>query len=81
MASWLPDTIGDVPDIASAMRFADTPLAAPARAPLHGEHTHDVLRDLLGLGQHEMEALGRAGAAVGPGMAAPEPMTGRERVA
>ncbi len=81
MASSLPGPQGGFPDIASAMRFADTPLAAAGRAPGHGEHTFAVLRDALGLDQTEIEALGRAGAAVGPGMVAREAgVTGLEAV-
>lgn len=69
-ASALPDPLGSFPDITSAMRFADTPLAAPRRAPLHGEHTLAVLRDVLALDEEAVAALGRTGAAVGPGMIA-----------
>jgi crotonobetainyl-CoA:carnitine CoA-transferase CaiB-like acyl-CoA transferase len=43
------------------LRMANTPLPPWAPAPLHGEHSLEVLRQELGLGQREYAALVRAG--------------------
>lgn len=40
---------------------SDTVRADYRRAPLFGEHTHDVLREVLGLSGDEIEALSRSG--------------------
>jgi crotonobetainyl-CoA:carnitine CoA-transferase CaiB-like acyl-CoA transferase len=38
-------------------RFAEAVLPSPARAPLLGEHTRDVLRELLDMSDTELDAL------------------------
>jgi crotonobetainyl-CoA:carnitine CoA-transferase CaiB-like acyl-CoA transferase len=43
------------------LRMANTPLPPWAPAPLHGEHSLEVLQQELGLGQREYAALVRAG--------------------
>jgi benzylsuccinate CoA-transferase BbsF subunit len=42
-------------------RFSRTPVRPQRGAPLLGEHTHEVLRDLLGLGDAEIAALDAEG--------------------
>ena len=42
--------VGRIPNIASPWRFSETPVADPKAAPRVGEHTHEVLRERLGLG-------------------------------
>jgi crotonobetainyl-CoA:carnitine CoA-transferase CaiB-like acyl-CoA transferase len=52
---------GAVRQVASAVR-AGPPRTEHRRAPLMGEHTATVLGELLGLEQHEIDELARAGA-------------------
>ncbi|HEY1335634.1 MAG TPA: CoA transferase, partial [Myxococcaceae bacterium] len=49
---------GTVPVVASPMRLSRTPVHH-GTPPLLGEHTGEVLRDVLGLGEVEIEALRR----------------------
>ena len=49
---------GSVPVVASPMRLSRTPVRH-GTPPLLGEHTDEVLRDLLGMGEAEIEALRR----------------------
>jgi crotonobetainyl-CoA:carnitine CoA-transferase CaiB-like acyl-CoA transferase len=76
-----PDTLArgivqDVPDpvhgtlkmVASPMRFSDTPVRFPETPPRLGQHSHQVLQSVLGLGDDEIADLSargivRAGAA------------------
>ena len=53
-------TRGKFSTIISPLRLSDSPLEAK-RAPLYGEHTADVLRDLAGYTAEEVEALRRKG--------------------
>ncbi|HSW17939.1 MAG TPA: CoA transferase [Ramlibacter sp.] len=46
---------GTVPNIAAPLRMHGTPLRAPMGAPLVGEHTDEILRELLG---HEAAIVG-----------------------
>jgi len=39
------------------IKFSDTPAGVRGPAPLHGEHTEEVLSELLGLSQHDIEQL------------------------
>ena len=50
---------GEVPMVASPLRFSDTPVEH-VRPPLLGEHTDAVLRDLLGRSEAEIDALRKA---------------------
>ncbi len=52
---------GRVPMVASPMRFSDTPLEYHAPPPLLGEHTDDVLGELLGLDAGEIARLREGG--------------------
>lgn len=61
--SWIPHPgVGRIPNIASPWRFSDTPVADPRAAPRVGEHTGEVLRQVLGLDDDALEGLGRSGA-------------------
>src|SRR5438874_6878741 len=53
-------TRGRFSTIISPLRLSDSPVA-PRRAPLYGEHTADVLRDLAGYSDDEIEALREKG--------------------
>lgn len=57
-------TAGEVPNVRAPMMLTETPLVAPRGAPALGEHTHSVLRDLLGYSAEllaELEADGILG--------------------
>lgn len=54
-------TAGTVPSIAHPYRLSETPGNAPVAAPLLGEHTGEVLSDLLGYGEARIAALAQAG--------------------
>jgi len=60
MQQMLPHaTAGEAPVGASPLRFSDSPVSYRHAAPLLGEHTHQVLRDRLGLSDQEIEELTR----------------------
>jgi crotonobetainyl-CoA:carnitine CoA-transferase CaiB-like acyl-CoA transferase len=48
---------GTIPVIANPIKFSDTPVEYRRPPPLLGEHTHEVLRELLGLGDAELAEL------------------------
>ena len=48
---------GEVTMVANPMRFSDTPITHEAAPPLLGQHTDEVLRDVLGLGPGEIADL------------------------
>ncbi len=48
---------GWVPNIRLPIRYSDTPMVDPRGAPSVGEHTQEVLAEILGLGPAEMEEL------------------------
>ena len=48
---------GNVPGVASPMRFSDTPVEYQAPPPLLGQHTREVLSRLLGMGDEELDRL------------------------
>jgi benzylsuccinate CoA-transferase BbsF subunit len=49
--------IGPHPYPGPVVRLAETPATFERPAPLYSEHTNDVLRELLGLGDDELQAL------------------------
>ena len=53
--------VGAHPYPGPVVRLADTPAIIERPAPLYGQHTDQVLRDLLGLGDDELTALRAAG--------------------
>jgi crotonobetainyl-CoA:carnitine CoA-transferase CaiB-like acyl-CoA transferase len=56
-----PDGQGKVPTRGLPIRFVDSPGALRATSPTVGQHTDAVLRELLGLGDGELEALRKSG--------------------
>jgi formyl-CoA transferase len=52
---------GKVSLVRSPMRFSETPIEYNTPPPLLGEHTDDVLRDVLGKSGDEIAALKKAG--------------------
>ncbi|MDH3599582.1 MAG: CoA transferase, partial [Candidatus Tectomicrobia bacterium] len=57
-------SLGDIPSLASPMRLSATPAAAPEGAPLLGQHTEQVLREIGGLGADRIAALAADGTIV-----------------
>ncbi len=55
-------TAGTVPVTASPLRFSDTPVQYDRPPPLLGQHTIEVLREVLGLNEAEIAALQPPGA-------------------
>jgi crotonobetainyl-CoA:carnitine CoA-transferase CaiB-like acyl-CoA transferase len=55
-------TVGKVRVVKSPVRLSKTPAKAPAPSPTHGQHTHEVLKDFLGLDEREIARLDQAGA-------------------
>src|SRR5262249_49020332 len=53
---------GTVRMVGAPIRLSETPGAVRTPAPMLGEHTADVLREKLGLGDDELAALRSAGA-------------------
>jgi len=51
---------GSLPGIASPMRFSDTPVEYTLPPPLLGQHTREVLGDLLGMPGDELDRLATA---------------------
>jgi len=54
-------TAGWVPNVRSPIRYSRTPIVDPVAAPAVGEHTQEVLRDLLGYDQDRLDHLAEAG--------------------
>jgi len=52
---------GKVRTVAAAVRLSNTPAKVKTPAPLLGQHTAEVLRDVLGMGAGEIAALDSAG--------------------
>jgi formyl-CoA transferase len=48
---------GSMAGVASPMRFSKTPVEYAAPPPLLGQHTRDVLSDVLGIGNEELDRL------------------------
>jgi len=56
----MPHPHGSVPTVASPMRFSKTPVEYKLPPPQLGEHTREVLGDLLGLRSEELDRLAAA---------------------
>jgi crotonobetainyl-CoA:carnitine CoA-transferase CaiB-like acyl-CoA transferase len=54
-------SVGKVRVVASPVRLSKTPAKKPTPSPIHGQHTRDVLHDVLGLTAHEIDRLAAAG--------------------
>ena len=50
---------GTMPIVANPVRFSDTPIEYGRWPPLLGEHTREVLRELLAMSEEEIDALER----------------------
>jgi crotonobetainyl-CoA:carnitine CoA-transferase CaiB-like acyl-CoA transferase len=63
LVSRIPHPIaGEIPNVALPFRFGATPVADPVAAPAIGQHSVEVLEDVLGLDGDEIAELERAGA-------------------
>jgi crotonobetainyl-CoA:carnitine CoA-transferase CaiB-like acyl-CoA transferase len=47
----------NVPSVANPMRFSETPITYDRPPPLLGQHTDEILRDVLGIGDAELASL------------------------
>lgn len=66
-------TLGEVPNIASPIRYQRTPVVDPVPAPSIGQHTQEILREVLGYGNDRIAELERCGTFGKPvGSATPE---------
>jgi crotonobetainyl-CoA:carnitine CoA-transferase CaiB-like acyl-CoA transferase len=57
-------SLGELKTLMPSYRFSETPVRDPVGAPLVGEHTRRVLRDVAGFGDARIEAMIEAGEAV-----------------
>jgi len=55
-------SIGWVPNVTLPIRYSHTPMVDPVAAPAVGQHTEEVLRDLLGYDEDRLAHLAEAGA-------------------
>ena len=62
LVSRIPHPVtGWVPHVRPPFRLSLTPVVDPIAAPAHGQHTREVLSEVLGYGPEELEALQAAG--------------------
>ena len=54
-------TLGQIPNIASPIRYSGTPMADPVPAPTIGQHTVQVLREVLGCSEDSIQQMARNG--------------------
>jgi len=60
--SWIPHpTVGQVPNLRSPIRYARTPVADPTPAPTIGQHSEQVLREVLGYDDARIATLAASG--------------------
>ncbi len=52
--------VGEIPNFASPIRFQRTPVVDPVAAPSIGQHSEEILREVLGLDPDRIEALARS---------------------
>ncbi|HEY0184056.1 MAG TPA: CoA transferase [Rhodopila sp.] len=57
---------GTIPNIALSFRLSGTPLADPVGAPVLGQHTEEILQNLLGYSRNEISSLIERGVVRGP---------------
>jgi crotonobetainyl-CoA:carnitine CoA-transferase CaiB-like acyl-CoA transferase len=55
------ETLGWVPNVSLPIRFSHTPVVDPVAAPAVGQHTEQVLRDVLGYDDERLARLAQAG--------------------
>lgn len=53
--------MGKVKLLKSPFRFSDTPVKPRTRPPLYGEHTLEILKDLIGASKKEIAILRKEG--------------------
>jgi crotonobetainyl-CoA:carnitine CoA-transferase CaiB-like acyl-CoA transferase len=53
--------LGSIPNIASPMLLSETPVVDPRAAPMLGQHTREVLTEILGYNSEQLGALSSAG--------------------
>jgi crotonobetainyl-CoA:carnitine CoA-transferase CaiB-like acyl-CoA transferase len=53
--------IGKLPTIVNPLRFSSSPVQYDRPPPLLGEHTHEILRDVLNLGAEQIAAIEKSG--------------------
>jgi crotonobetainyl-CoA:carnitine CoA-transferase CaiB-like acyl-CoA transferase len=63
--------VGWVPNVALPIRYSRTPVVDPVAAPAVGQHTREVLRDLLGYDDDRLARLAEAGTFGAPSETAP----------
>jgi crotonobetainyl-CoA:carnitine CoA-transferase CaiB-like acyl-CoA transferase len=63
--------VGWVPNVALPIRYSRTPVVDPVAAPAVGQHTREVLRDLLGYDDDRLARLAEAGTFGAPPETAP----------
>lgn len=54
--------LGQIPNIASPIRYARTPMVDPTPAPAIGQHTGEVLQDVLGWAPEKIDQMAQSGA-------------------
>ena len=59
--------LGWIPNVRLPIRYGATPMADPVAAPSVGQHTREVLREVLGLSDAKLDALAGQGAFGGAG--------------
>lgn len=63
IVTWIPHPVtGQLPNIASPIRFQGTPVVDPVAAPTVGQHTDEVLGEVLGWSIDRIRDLARRGA-------------------
>jgi crotonobetainyl-CoA:carnitine CoA-transferase CaiB-like acyl-CoA transferase len=65
------DEVGWVPNVALPIRYSRTPMVDPVAAPAVGQHTREVLRNLLGYDDDRLARLAEAGTFGAPTETAP----------
>ncbi|MEP9378507.1 CoA transferase [Aquabacter sp. CN5-332] len=55
-------TAGEIPNVAPPFRLAGTPVVPPVAGPILGQHTREILSDVLGFDESRIAALSAAGA-------------------
>lgn len=52
-----PHPLGEVSSIANPIKFSETPVAPTRAPPMHGQHTREILSDLLSMSEADIDAL------------------------
>jgi len=59
---WIPKELVGADQVPSPLKFLDAPIPEPTKAPTVGQHTDEILTQVLGYDAERIEALRRAGA-------------------